>query len=286
MEETPMNTPLDRVQIVWAESQQLTHYLHALPPAAWYGPSACERWQVGDVVVHLAACAEVYTDAICRGLQGDIATLPGFPPTGVDMATAAKRFTQLVIARRQRLGDQVLATFTSANERLHHLLSGLGPQEWDLPCYHRYHPNRIRPVRSFVDLWMRELAMHGWDIRSRLEPSAHLSAESVSIFMETMPRTLCGRALPDARLSGPVRTRFVLTGIAASSMDLVADNATARLEVAGEPPVHLRLCCDTETFVLLLYGRLRLETAIARGRVVGEGDPELVAILDQWFTGV
>jgi len=29
MEETPMHTPLDRVQIVWAEAQQLTRYLHA-----------------------------------------------------------------------------------------------------------------------------------------------------------------------------------------------------------------------------------------------------------------
>ena len=104
--------------------------------------------------------------------------------------------------------------------------------------------------------------------------------------METMSRTLCGRVLPEARLSGPVRARFVLTGIAASSVDLVVANATAHLEAAGEPPAHLGFCCDTETFVLLLYGRLRLETAIAGGRVVGESDPELVAILDQWFTGV
>src|SRR5262249_30662208 len=191
--ETRMATPSDGVQIVWAEAQHLTRYLRALPPAAWHHPSACKRWQVGDVVVHLAACAEVYTDSICRGLQGDIAPLPGFPPTGADMATATERLAQLVIARRQRLGDQVLATFTSATERLHRLLSGLGPQEWELPCYQRYHLNRIRPVRSFVDLWLRELAMHGWDIRSRLEPSAHLSAESVWICMETMLRTPRGR---------------------------------------------------------------------------------------------
>jgi hypothetical protein len=79
---------------------------------------------------------------------------------------------------------------------------------------------------------------------------------------------------------------FVLTGVAANSMDLVVDNATAPLEAAGEPPAHLRFCCHKGTFVLLLYGRLRLEAAIAGGRVVSEGDPELVTILDQWFTGV
>ena len=37
-------------------------------------------------------------------------------------------------ARRQRLGDQVLATFTSVTERLHHLLSGLGPEVAKVEC--------------------------------------------------------------------------------------------------------------------------------------------------------
>jgi enamine deaminase RidA (YjgF/YER057c/UK114 family) len=39
-----------------------------------------------------------------------------------------------VIARRQHLGDQVLATFTSVTERLHHLLSGLGPEVAKVEC--------------------------------------------------------------------------------------------------------------------------------------------------------
>ena len=77
-----MHTPLDRVQMVWAEAQQITRYLHALPPAAWHCPSACERWQVNDVVVHLATCAEFYAGSICRGLQGDTTPPPGFSPIG------------------------------------------------------------------------------------------------------------------------------------------------------------------------------------------------------------
>jgi hypothetical protein len=198
------------------------------------------------------------------------------------MATAAERIAQGAIARRQHLGDQVLATFTSANARLHHLLSHLGPQAWELPCYH---PARVRPVRSFVDMWMHELAMHGWDIRSRLEPSAHVSTESVSIFMETIPRTLRGRGLPDARLPVPVRARFVLTGVAARRVDLVLDNAAAYLEAAGESLAHLHFCCDTETFVLLLYGRLSLESASASGRLRSEGEPGLIEAFDQWLRG-
>jgi hypothetical protein len=156
----------------------------------------------------------------------------------------------------------VLAIFTSATEQLHLLLRSLGLQECALPCYYLV---RVRPLRSFIDLWMRELATHGCDICSRFEPSAHLSTESLSVF---------------------VHTHFVLTGVAASSMDPVVENATAQLQAASENPAHLRFCCDMETFVLLLCGRLRLETAIVGGRVVSKGNPELVAILDQQFKGV
>ena len=117
----------------------------------------------------------------------------------------------------------------------------------------------------------------------RGEPSAHVSAESVSIFMEAIPMTLRGRGLSNARLPVPVRARFVLTDIAARRVDLVLDNAAAYLEAAGESSAHLRFCCDTETFVLLLYGRLRLEAAMASGRVVSESDPALATIVDQWL---
>lgn len=251
-----MNTPLDHVQIVWAEAQQLTRYLHTLPPAAWHHPSACERWQVGDVVVHLAACAEVYADSICRGLEGNSTPPPGISPVGTDLATAAERSAQRVSARRQHLGDQVLATFTSATERCGPL-STCGCVRW--PC-------------------MAGTSARGLSRQPICLPRAW------RFFME--PRTLHGVLLPDARLSGPVRARFALTGVAASSMDLVVENATAQLEAASETPAQLHFYCDTETFVLILYGRLRLETAMAEGRVVSESDPELVAILDQCFKGV
>ena len=40
---------------------------------------------------------------------------------------------------------------------------------------------RFRPV-----LWISELAMHGRDIRSRLEPKAHLSDESLPVLMDVV----------------------------------------------------------------------------------------------------
>ena len=167
-----METPAHRVQLVQAESAQLAHDLHALPPEAWRRPSACDRWEVRDVVGHLILGAELYQSVISRGLQGNTAPLEGFPQAGtVNAASAAPLFDQMSVARRESLGDQLLSTFTATSDQLHQILARCGPQDWETLCYH---PAGVLPVRLFVALRLSELVMHGWDIRSRLEPDAHL----------------------------------------------------------------------------------------------------------------
>jgi hypothetical protein len=44
--------------------------------------------------------------------------------------------------------------------------------------------------------------------------------------------------------------------------------------------------CDTETYVLLVYGRLNLEAALASGRLTIEGERELAIAFGQWFRGI
>ena len=72
-----MQTPADRVRLVQEESEQFKHYIHTLPADAWSCPSACDGWEVQDVVAHLACAAEFFAVAIARGLQGDTAPLGG-----------------------------------------------------------------------------------------------------------------------------------------------------------------------------------------------------------------
>lgn len=117
-----MDTPEETVQLIIAESERLTQYLTTLPPEAWSRPSACMRWEVRDVVAHLASGAEVYTDVITRSVQGDASPPAGRQASGPTNAAAfAEGNAQRVLARREALGDQVLATFLAAYARLNHL---------------------------------------------------------------------------------------------------------------------------------------------------------------------
>ena len=77
-----MDSPEETVKLIMAESERLTQYLTTLPPEAWSTPSACARWEVRDVVAHLAVSAEVYTDVIARSVQGDASPPAGRPWSG------------------------------------------------------------------------------------------------------------------------------------------------------------------------------------------------------------
>jgi hypothetical protein len=77
-----METPENRVQLIQSASVQLGQYLHALPAASWRWPSACDRWEVRDVIGHLILGAELYFDIVSRGLHGDTSPPEGFPQAG------------------------------------------------------------------------------------------------------------------------------------------------------------------------------------------------------------
>src|SRR5690242_5772172 len=103
---SPMNTFADRVTVLQSESERIKQYLHALPPEALSKPSACTQWQVQDVIAHLVGVAEFYADSVSRGLQGDMAPLPGRLPAGqATAAVSAESIAQRSIAAREALGE-------------------------------------------------------------------------------------------------------------------------------------------------------------------------------------
>ena len=276
-----MDTLGQRVQLGHAAAEQLTQYLHTLPAEAWHHPSACEGWEVRDVVGHLTWVAELYAGGVSRGVQEDTAPLEGCPPArSLEKAALSAFFAQRSIARRESLGEQLLPTFTARHTHLHHLLHNLGAQDWEQLCYH---PNGIRPAQQFITMWLTEVAMHAWDIWSVREPARALFAESLPIFMEGMPRVVALSFQPGVRLRVPIRYGFAVTGAVPSQYTIAIAGDVVQLEPHSDPEANVLCRCDTETFVLLMYGRLSLPSAIGSGRVVVEGDQGLMTTFGTWF---
>ena len=61
----------DRLKCLHSESQRFVEYLNGLSDDAWTKQSACDLWQVHDVVAHLIGNAEFYAGTVERGLKGE-----------------------------------------------------------------------------------------------------------------------------------------------------------------------------------------------------------------------
>jgi uncharacterized protein (TIGR03083 family) len=285
MEDEPMAALAAHVTLIQAEAERLAQYLATLPPDAWRQPSACQGWEVRDVVAHLIQGAQFYVHTISRGVQGDMARPPELVPPALARAAL---IAQSAIACRERLGEALLPTFRARYAELSALLAQLDPGDWEKLCYYTSEP-RSRPVREFLALSVQELAIHGWDIRSRLDPAFHLSPESVAVLVQHTPRRL-GRPhravfpLPP-EFPGPVRFRWELRGAVVDTHDVIVEHGRCRMEPADASAAQVTFRGEAETFVLLLYQRLLLTVATATGSLVVEGNRELAAAFDRWLQG-
>jgi uncharacterized protein (TIGR03083 family) len=279
----------ERLDVLKAESARLDRYVRSVPREALGRPSACAEWQVQDVVAHLVGVAEFYAGTVVRGLAGEIAPPPGRAPAGASTgATAAEGIAQRSIAARKHLGDQLLDTFTATGDHLNRTLAALRPGERRTPCYH---PGGIVPAENFVELRLKELGVHEWDIRAGLEPEPHLPPASFDAILATISESIASGSLRWAFWAGPaparpVRYRFVIAGPGPDKPDLVIDGTTVRLEDAGSAPPDVTFACDTETYILMVYGRLGLGAARDAGRLRIEGDGQLAAAFGRWFKGI
>ena len=271
-----MDSTADRVDLIRSESDRLTRYLVTVTPDEWCHPSACDAWEARDVVAHLIMAADMFKENVARGVRGDWSAPEGLPPAGEsNMAARMVANGQRAVALRQRLAEKLLPSFRARCDDLNELLVGLGFQDWNKSCYH---PAAIIPVRTFIDLRIAELAIHEWDIRSKVEESTHLSADCLPAILDLIQEFIVGRLFqPGSGLSKPVCYRFELSGSVPGTYDILMGEGEARMEPAGTAAAEVTFHCDAETFALLAYERIALDAAISDGLIAVEGDQELAA---------
>ena len=272
-----MGPVLEKVQLVKDESARIGEYLKTLKPDAWSTQSACDAWQVQDVVAHLTGAVERFGPNIVRGAAGDSSAPDGMPQAGVgDMAARLRANAQVAIDYRESLGSGLLKTYNEGRAKFDEYLSGLQDEDGDKLCYHAA---GTISVETYLNLRLTELIVHEWDIRSRLEPAPVMSAESLPAIIEMFPVFVVGRLFdPGANMAASARFRFELTGSVPGSHDIVAGGGQkAMMESASDKRPDAILGCGTQAFVLLVYGRLSLEKAVADGLIIVTGDTSLTA---------
>ncbi len=274
-----MITPAERTAIARSEHRVLDSYLQGLPPEGWARPSACEGWQVQDVVAHLISTTDFQAAMIQRALKGE----PESPRDvkGTTVRSRSEAIARQAIDLRARLTPDLLTPFAEHYRRLFDLLDSLGPEELKMPAYHPIGPGGHVRVETYIDLVILETALHSWDIRVAASPSASITPECIPVLMEYVPSWL-GRILhPETGKDATYCFRFRGPGL--ETRDLVIENSGFRIESPIPSPPTATLETDVDTYILLHFGRLTFGQAMEMGRLSVDGDIDAVARLDAWM---
>jgi len=276
-----MDTPEFRAKILQTEVEAVKKYFVSLSPDDLQKPSACEDWSVADVLGHLGG--QAFALQVNRGIQGDYS-----PPEGAtavadhDEDGFARGISDRAKTTREQHGEQLVAVVNQRLDETVTVFNGVDPKEWETLCYW---PPGPEPVRTLLDMRIAELTMHTWDIRSVLDGEYHLSPDSVGVLIDTVDRAVRRAFRPDPSLARPLVHRFVVSGPAATSRDIVIAAEGPQVGPAGNQEPDVTFQCDGETYVLVMYGRLKIVDALADGRLTFDGDPAVAVGFGRRFVG-
>ena len=269
------------VETVINEASRLQDFLSDLDAQTWASDSTCEGWTVEDVVAHLAGSADGWARTITRAVAGDAGPPEGqsFLPPGV---RASHPTGPAARESRQQSGTQLLDAFTAGHEHLQKVLETLGDEDWDKPCFHR---RGVLPVKAYLGIQLQELALHGWDVRWGLDSSAELWEGSLPLLIDLVPRWLRTAFTPGLDLPTPVRYRFDVSSPVVVHEDLLVNDDAYQAERSGPEPADAVFRCNTGNYILLMFGRLQVERAVADGRLSIDGSQDQAKNFNAWFKG-
>ena len=270
-----------RTRLARFEAERLGQYLGSLSPEGWNHSTACDLWQVGDLVGHLVWIGQFYVTFITRALAGDVTPPPGSPRDERYAGLPPEDFYDLTAKEyRDFHGNQILPTFVRRYEALSQVMESLAPDDYEKPCF--YHSGN-RPVWTLADLTVQELAIHAWDIQSRTQPGTPLSPESQAVLLDRVVQRPQPAIALDQAAGGSARIRLQLSGAVDRAYDFNLTPDSTQIQVADDAPAAATLSCDTETFILALYRRLSFADALEEGRIALSGDENIARAFAQAF---
>jgi uncharacterized protein (TIGR03083 family) len=143
-------------------------------PERWQAPTACEKWEVRDVIGHLVDTTEGYLPAFGIAREGGTAADPhGLRPMADLVDEGAKGLRKVPRAELlERLDDDA--------KKMMAVFGGLSGDEWtNLLVPHSFMPPL--PAMFYPEFHLVDYAVHAWDIREGIVEPHGLAADSADL---------------------------------------------------------------------------------------------------------
>ena len=270
------------VAVIGTLARGLHEFLDGLSPNDLRRHSACDAWTVRDVAGHLTNRAERQITSMTRGREGDSAPPAGFVAPTDNMAMSVEN-ADADIAYSISLGDDLLPTFERNYRELHTLLDSFSGDDWRCDCWH---PRRgAMTAREYVSQRIQELAVHDWDIRSAFDPQGRPApGRHPGAAGHVRAVAAVGLQPGDDPPTNEIRYHFALSD--AAPIDVVAQPDGAQVGAGLHPSpddIDMVVACNANTYLLLAYGRIDVDTAA--NSLVAIGEEGLLERFARWMVG-
>lgn len=270
-------------EVALTELDRLSALIAGLTLDDWKQTSAAKGWTIGDVVAHLDLGLALYArllEAVSGGAgAGKVWKAFGkFTEKVAPVASPALNAVNTAIPRimERALAPEVLkGRFESSARNVRTQLDHLESADYTRPVYYTGGPF---PLSFFMAMMVNEMAVHGWDIESRLKRDAHLDEAACSVlpwfYWSATPLMLKAP-------KGTTGTIAVeLQDPAASMWWSLTDDKTGTGSI---PDPDVQITGPASPFVLALAGRIPAQDAIEKTLLGVTGNPFLAkTFLESW----
>jgi uncharacterized protein (TIGR03083 family) len=248
------------LRVVREQAEQM--FALAEQPGAWEAGTACESWEVRDIIGHLVDTMEGYFRAFEVARSGATAEnaygLLGMHERAGDSARAFRDVPQAeMMARVRKDLDQMMS-----------ILQPLSEQEWtSLIVPHFY----MGPVPAFIYAagQLMDYGVHTWDIREGQGKGHALAGEVADLLVPFMFIIWQSTVRPDADRT-PLRLGIdVTTGPNAGTTRVSVDESGLSYEPGPVDDLPAVIEFDAGSMVLTAFGRIRAGTARGDQAIAG-----------------
>jgi uncharacterized protein (TIGR03083 family) len=223
-------------------------------PSAWEAPTACESWQVKDVIGHIVDTTEGYFRAFDTARAGIDAPAPyGLGVMHERAGLAAQAFGS---ESQQEMMSRARADL----DKMMGILEPLTAEEWTgMIVPHAY----MGPVPAFVYAGgqLMDYGVHTWDIRQGSGRAHAIPADTADLLVPFMFIIWQSTIRPDADLS-PFTVGIRVSGRNAGETRVSISDAGMSYEPGSIDDLPAVLEFDPGSLVLTAFGRVNGGTAI------------------------
>jgi uncharacterized protein (TIGR03083 family) len=217
-------------------------------PAHWNTTTACEGWEVRDMVGHLVDATQGFLSGFDVGRRG------GSPGDAVGVAGMAKASDEAARAFRSVAREDLLAQLRGTTERLLKELESLTAEEWSSLVVADPYMGPI-PAMFIVAGLLGGYTVHGWDVREGLRAPHAINGDAADLLVPFV--FLLWWATADTSsvvVPYSIGVRTTGTNGGDTRCDITPDGLNFTAAAIDECPAILE--CDPATLVLTAYNRL------------------------------